>query len=66
MGTIVFALQKHGKPLHRVKVFRGLSKRLQFEFKHFSTFPQKMKNTLGKEICETFLSETRKTAKELP
>ena len=38
-------------------------KRLHFKFKHFSTFPQKMKNVLEKENLETFFWETRKVEK---
>ena len=38
-------------------------KRLYFEFKHFFTFPQKMKNALGNGNPEIHFWETRKTRK---
>ena len=45
METNGFALQKHEKPLHRVKVLGDYQKGLQFEFRYFS-LSQKAENNV--------------------
>ncbi len=46
---MVFALQKLLKTIGKEWFFAGCQKSLQFKFKYFFTFPQKIKNISGKE-----------------
>ena len=63
---MVFALQKNMNNRYTEWRFPGAYQKLQFKFKYFFTFPQKIENIMGKEIPESPFRKTIKIGKVLP